>query len=207
MANSGRTRQRYRTRKALLAAAARLLKDGQQPSMEAVAEAALVSRATAYRYFSSVEALLIEAPIDFAAPDPQTLFFDDASTDPIERLDRAEAIMHEMVYANELALRHMLSKTLVARAQRGRGDVPVRQNRRVPLIEAALAPAQDSFDQPSYERLCAALALVFGPESMIVFRDVLPVSPRRARAIKRWMLRALVEAAKAESAGARRDGP
>ncbi|HET6470955.1 MAG TPA: TetR family transcriptional regulator, partial [Pseudomonadales bacterium] len=55
---SGRHNQRRRTRKDLLTAAATLMRSGAKPSLEAVAEAAMVSRATAYRYFPSIEALL-----------------------------------------------------------------------------------------------------------------------------------------------------
>ena len=59
-----------RTRKALLEAAAQLVRGGVKPSLEEVAEAALVSRATAYRYFPSVEALLREAALDMAVAEP-----------------------------------------------------------------------------------------------------------------------------------------
>ena len=62
-----RANQRYRTRKDLIAAAERLMKNGHKPSLEEVAAAARVSRATAYRYFPNVEALLIEAPLESAA--------------------------------------------------------------------------------------------------------------------------------------------
>jgi len=60
-ARAERPNQKRRTRKDLLLAAARLLQQGKRPSLEEVAEAALVSRATAYRYFPGVEPLLVEA--------------------------------------------------------------------------------------------------------------------------------------------------
>ena len=57
-------RQReLRTRKGLLEAAARLIRQGRKPSMEEVAQEALVSRATAYRHFANVESILAEAPV------------------------------------------------------------------------------------------------------------------------------------------------
>ncbi|RYF89895.1 MAG: TetR/AcrR family transcriptional regulator, partial [Caulobacteraceae bacterium] len=52
-ANIGRSNQRRRTRKDLLEAAARLMKRGAKPSLEEIAEEAMVSRATAYRYFTN----------------------------------------------------------------------------------------------------------------------------------------------------------
>jgi len=192
----GRSNQRHRTRKDLLAAAARLLKQGITPDMDAVAGEAMVSRATAYRYFPSIEALLVEAPIEDAVPDPDELFADDDSTDPAQRVDKAEAVLHEMVYRNEAQLRVLLAASLERNARGAAADgVPVRQNRRTPLIEAALAPARGRFTKASYERLCAALALVFGPESMIVFKDVLGLDEKTARRVKSWAARALVNAA------------
>jgi AcrR family transcriptional regulator len=195
-----RANQRYRTRKDLIDAAGRLMRNGHKPSLEEVAEAARVSRATAYRYFPNVEALLVEAPLDAGAPDWDALFAGDESIDPEERVDRAEAAMHRMVYDNEAAIRLMLSAALV-RAAGGGGDkaVPHRQNRRTPLIDAALAPARARFRKGSYGRLRAALAMIFGTESMVVFRDVLRVDEKAARAVKSWAVRALVRAALAES--------
>ena len=199
-----RTNQRYRTRKDLIAAAARLMKNGRKPSLEEVAEAALVSRATAYRYFPNVEALLVEATVDIAVPDGEAVFADDSSVDPEERVDRAEAAMHSIVFENEAAIRLMLAASLT-RSTAGSVDeaVPLRQNRRTPLIETALAPARRRFKKGSYDRLRTALAMVFGSESMIVFRDVLRLDEKVAREVKSWAVRALVRAALEESQSAR----
>ena len=71
-----RPNQKRRTRKDLLQAAARLMKQGRRPGLEEVAEEALVSRATAYRYFPTIEALLAEASADVVTPEPETLFAD-----------------------------------------------------------------------------------------------------------------------------------
>ena len=199
-----RTNQRYRTRKDLIAAAARLMRSGRKPSLEEVAEAALVSRATAYRYFPSIEALLVEATVDIAVPDGEAVFADDPLEDPEERVDKAEAALHRIVFENEAAIRLMLAASLT-RAAAGPVDetVPLRQNRRTPLIETALAPARRRFKKDSYDRLRAALAMIFGSESMIVFRDVLGFDETTAREVKSWAARALVRAALEESQPAR----
>ncbi len=206
-AESGRANQRYRTRKDLLDAAAALLKKGRTPSMDDVATAALVSRATAYRYFPSIEALLVEVPIEGAAPDPATIFASEKSTDPAQRLDKAEAALHEMCYRNERQLRIMLAASLERTLKKQGGSrsdaIPVRQNRRTRLIQAALEPARARMTDATYERLCASLALIFGTESMIVFSDVLAIEEKAARRIKSWAVRALVAAA-LENPAARR---
>ncbi len=193
--------QELRTRKDLLLAASRLMKQGRKPTMDEIAAEALVSRATAYRHFANVDALLVEAPIDAAVMDPAALFADDTSDDAEARIDRAEATMHEVVYQNEAQLRVMLANSI----QRDISDDsrPARQNRRLPLIEAALATSHHRFRDDEYEKLCAALALIFGPEALIVFRDVMGVDKESARSVKSWASRALVRAALQDSALAR----
>ena len=196
---SGRGNQKRRTRKALLEAASRLMKQGRKPSFEEVTEAALVSRATAYRYFSGIEPLLIEASLDLAMPGPG-LFDGDQSTDPVARVERAEAAVHEMVVANEPALRMMLVHSLQQGLDGRAGEaLPARQNRRTPLIEAALAPASARFEPDALRRLTAALALVIGSEARMVFTDVLQLDDDEAKQVKRWAIRALVQAAMKEA--------
>lgn len=192
MAGIGRPNQRLRTRKALLEAAARLARTGVSPSLDKVAEAALVSRATAYRYFPSVEMLMAEAALDVAAPDPETLFRDE-NGDPSARLIKADKALDAMIGANEPALRAMLARSLTARGPDG--DAPRRQNRRSQLIDKALEPARRSFRAADFKMLKRALALILGTEARIVFKDVLEISDEEARAVKNWAIRNLILAA------------
>jgi AcrR family transcriptional regulator len=191
----GRHNQRSRTRKDLLRAAARLMKAGRSPALEEVAEEALVSRATAYRYFPGVEALLVEAALDVAMPTGEELFAGDTSTDPVARLHRADRAVDAMIRANEPALRHMLIHSLQRGLEPGETP-PIRQNRRTPLIEAALAPSVAELDPAARGRLVKALALVIGTESRIAFKDVLGLDDEEATAIRGWMIEALVRAAR-----------
>ncbi|WP_293207772.1 TetR/AcrR family transcriptional regulator [Parvibaculum sp.] len=190
-----RANQKRRTRKDLLQAAARLMKEGRTPSLEEIAEEALVSRATAYRYFPNVEALLIEAPLDLALPDEEQMFRGSPAADPVARMERVDKAFHDMILDNETPLRLMLAKTMERRAA-GDDGLPARQNRRTPMIEAALAPARAEFTRASLDRLQKALALVVGTEAMIVFKDVLQLDEKEAREVKRWAIRALIEAAR-----------
>jgi AcrR family transcriptional regulator len=191
-AEKGRPNQKNRTRKDLLRAAARLMKEGRNPSLEEIAEEAMVSRATAYRYFSGIEALLVEAALDVAMPD-ETFFAGDVSADAAARVLRADAAVSAMVLENEPALRAMLVHSLQRRMDED--GLPVRQNRRTPLIEQALAPVRDRMPAAEFTRLAQALALVIGTESMIVFRDVLAIGDDEATAVRAWMIRILVAAA------------
>ena len=190
--DKGRPNQKSRTRKDLLRAAARLMKEGRNPSLEEIAGEALVSRATAYRYFSGVEALLVEAALDVAMPD-DSFFAADNAQDPVERVLRADGAVAAVVHENAPALRAMLMHSL-QRGLDGSG-LPVRQNRRTPLIEQALAPVRARLAPADFTRLTQALALVIGTESMLVFRDVLAIGDDEAAAVRAWMIRSLVGAA------------
>lgn len=193
----GRSNQKRRTRQALLDAAARLMKEGRAPSLEDVAEEALISRATAYRYFSGTEPLLLEAALDVAAPNAEDIFANEVSTDPVYRLKKSDIALSDMIAKNEVSLRLMLAHSLGERAKGIEGNaLPIRQNRRSSLIEAALAPARDEFEPAALETLSAALALVIGTESMVVFRDVLQLDDASAKDVRHWMIQALVDAAR-----------
>lgn len=185
--------RQLRARKDLLQAAARLTKGGGKPTMEEVAKEALISRATAYRYFKNIDALLLEAPLDAAMAGPGEIFAGDDSSDPEKRIDTAEAAMHEMCYRNEAQLRLLLANSIAR--DPGDADLPKRQNRRTPLIEAALATSKERFSPEGYQTLCAALAMIFGIESMIVCKDVIGIDEETARKVKSWAVKALVRGA------------
>ena len=155
----GRPNQRRRTRKDLLQAAARLMKHGRMPTIEDVAQEALVSRATAYRYFPSVEALMREAALDVAMPQPSDALADVRSTDPVTRLERVDGAMHDFILENETALRLMLAHAIEQGARpEADGEEPRRQNRRLPMIEAAVEPAREQFPPADLTTLVHALA-------------------------------------------------
>ncbi|WP_293214561.1 helix-turn-helix domain-containing protein [Parvibaculum sp.] len=194
----GRENQKRRTRKDLLVAASRLLQQGRKPSLEEIAEEAFVSRATAYRYFPNVDQLLIEAALDVATPDPEALFAEEESGDPARRLLMADNALQKMVRENEPQLRMMLAKSLEA-SLGGMQDVPPRQNRRVPLIEAALEPMRGEMKNATRRTLVHALALLFGTEANIVCKDVLQIGDKEADRIRRWAMQALLDAARKES--------
>lgn len=193
---TGRTNQKLRTRKHLLDTAASMLKGGRQPTLDEVAEAALVSRATAYRYFPNIDALLLEASLHVHTPQLEDIFKNNTSNDPVTRLQRVEQAFHDMVLANEAQLRMMLAQILRRSAEGEVADLPSRQNRRTPLIESALKPAQSEFTRANLDRLSKAAALIIGPEAMIVCKDVLHLDDDEARKLKQWAIKALVDAAR-----------
>ena len=189
----GRINQRLRTRKDLLEAGLRLSAEGRQPSLDEIAAEAKVSRATAYRYFSSTEALLVEASADMSFPDLATLFAGQEAASTVDRLVRLDRVTAAMIRDHEPAIRALVVSSMQQAMKAG--EVPVRQNRRTPAIATALEPSRQQFSPDAYAMLEKALALVIGTEAMIVFKDVLGLSDRDAAKVRRWVIEALVEKA------------
>jgi len=135
MSERGRTRQKARTRAALLEAARELLAAGRTPNVEEAAEAAGVSRATAFRYFPNRRALLVAAHPEIEATE---LLGQDALDDPQERLDRTIAELIRLTIDNEPELRTTLRLSLEPGPEQ---ELLLRQGRAIGWIEEALAPA------------------------------------------------------------------
>ena len=110
---------------------------------------------------------------------------------------RKEVSQARVIIANEAPFRMMLIHSMERQLGREVGEeLPVRQNRRTALIEAALEPARGEFTREGLETLTRALALIVGTEGMIVVKDVLQLEDDEARKVKRWAIAALVEAAR-----------
>src|SRR3954451_22575364 len=105
----GRTRQKARTRSALIDAARELLAAGRTPTVEDAAQAAGVSRATAYRYFPNQRALLVAAHPEIEAA---ALLGEDPPTDARERLARTLEELIRITISTEPELRTMLRLSL-----------------------------------------------------------------------------------------------
>lgn len=191
---TGRTNQRNRTRKDLLRAAAALMKAGGALSLEDIAAKAEVSRATAYRYFPNLDALLIEAAVDIQTPDPDDLFEGLDPKDVVARLLRVDVALYDMIAQNEASVRAMLAHA--STSARMESDAPRRQNRRTPLIEAALAPARDQFKPAAFKRLAQSIGMIVGAEGYMTAKDVLGISSGEAQKLRHWMIAALVDAAR-----------
>lgn len=205
MAGKGgeRTAQRSRTRKAILQAAVRLLERGERPSLDEIAEEADVSRATAYRYFPGLDALLGEAAVDALVLEPDAIFDHAAPQDPAQRIALVDAMFDRAIRERETALRFMLARSMEQAVQSGNSDVPLRQNRRAPLIERALEPVAGDMDPLEHARLVQALSLVIGTEGFLALNDVLGLDEAEAREARQWAIKALLRAAM-DGAGGRR---
>ena len=197
----GRMNQKRRTRAALIAAAIEFVRRGETPTIPQVAEAALVSKSTAYRYFPSQEALLAEALLDAVNHSDLAAVYAAARTPgpAAARLDAVVRADHALVVKHEAAFRRAVRAMLAPRAD-DPSEVPRRPGNRLRYLAEALAPLDDRLGPERLQRLVMALAMCVGMESIMVMVDICGLTPPAAEAVKRWAAAALLQAALAEAA-------
>jgi AcrR family transcriptional regulator len=177
---TGRTNQKARTRNAIVDACRELARTGAEITMPQVARRALVSEATAYRYFPDMVSLLQEA-LQGLWPDPaQALAPVAGSTDPAERVAFACTYLLRGVHAYQGSVRAMISHTVAAPER-----APARPGIRFGLIDYALAPFQDPggpacLPPAAMTALKNDLAIVVSAEALFVLTDLCGLSPADA---------------------------
>jgi AcrR family transcriptional regulator len=191
---TGRAGQKARTKDALIAAARDLLGKGTTPTVEEVAAAATISRATAYRYFPNQRTLLTAS---FPAMGSESLLGDAPPDDPRERLEIVVDAIARQTLDHEPALRSMLRLSLEPDPA-ARGDLPFRKGRRIVWISEALAPLRDDLTKSEFDRLVMAIAAAVGIDALVWLVDVAGLSRARAVEQMRWSALGLLRAALAE---------
>jgi AcrR family transcriptional regulator len=190
----GRTRQKARTRRALLEAARELLAQGLNPTVEQAADAAEVSRTTAYRYFPNQRSLLVAA---HPVIDAESLLGPDPPADAEERLALVVRALTEQVLENEPQLRAMLRISL--EPQPAEPDaLPLRRGRAIGWIKDALAPLRGQVSDADLHRLALAIRASAGIEALVWLTDIAGLSREEAVGLMRWSAAALLRSALAE---------
>ena len=176
---TGRVNQKRRTHAAIVAAAAELMLTGGEVTMPEVAKAALVSEATAYRYFPDLASLLAEAMADTLPEPGQALAAVADSADPVERIAAAAEHLARLVLARQGAVRAMIAATIVRPAA-----VSARPGLRFGLIDEALRPLVGRLggriDEETLAQLKRDLSVVMGAEALFSLMDLNGLSPEDA---------------------------
>jgi AcrR family transcriptional regulator len=192
---TGRTRQKQRTRDALVAAARDLVaQGGAAPTVEAAAGAASVSRTTAYRYFPTQKALLVAAHPETTA---RTLVPDDAGDDPEARLLGAVDAFIRIVVDTEHQQRTMLRLSLDP--ETSRESLPLRQGRAITWFEEALSPLRPRLTDAEIHRLALSVRSAVGIESLVWLTDIAGLTRAQAAERMLWSARALLRQALADA--------
>ena len=173
--DTGRANQKKRTRLAIVAACREVIRSGAPLTMPEVARVALVSEATAYRYFPDLPALLQDAfPGLWPAP-AEALAPVAGSADPVERVAFACEFLLRGVLDYQGAVRAMIAATITRPELAGS-----RPGLRFGLIDEALAPLSGTLmvtDPAGMAQLKNDLAAVVSAEALFVLTDLAGLAP------------------------------
>jgi AcrR family transcriptional regulator len=193
----GRVNQKERTRRAIVAATRELIRSGGEVTMPTVAKSALVSEATAYRYFPDLVSLLHEA-LAGVWPSPEVALRPVAhSDDPAERVACATQALLRHVLSYQAAVRAMIAATITQP-----GQATLRPGHRFGLIDYALRPL--AAGDATVAQLKRDLAVVVSAEALFTLTDLCGLSPDDAIASAVHTARTLTEAAAGKTVSPRR---
>jgi AcrR family transcriptional regulator len=194
--SGGRVKQKARTHDALVDAVRGLLAQGVIPTMESAAEAASISRTTAYRYFPNLRTLLVAA---FPHAEERSLLGPDPPRDPIERLDLVAASHTRRILEYEMEMRAALQLSLQSDVP-GLADLPMHRGLRIAWIEDALSPLTAEMAAEKLQSLGYGIGATLGIEAFVWLTDVAGLSRDDAAATMRSNASRLLRAAIAENA-------
>lgn len=197
----GRANQRLRTRQALLDAAVALRDEGLNPTVAQVAERARVSRATAYRYFPSPEALISETAADRDMQPLEHLW--QPGDDPVKGIGLAANALNKLLIEDEIGL-HMMERSFMTVWLDSETHEPLRPGRRMSYIAPIVDSLKDELSPRARKRLKQALSIVMGTEALIAVRDISQASIEESLDTAAWAARALMRQALEEDEQARR---
>jgi AcrR family transcriptional regulator len=190
---SGRTRQKTRTRDALVAAARALIAEGGSPTVEDAAARAEISRTTAYRYFTNQRSLLVAAHPEI---ERRSLLPAEPPRHPAARLDAVLRELHRIMLETEPQLRMALRLSLDPDVDQR--EITLRRGRAIAWIEEALAPLAGRLSKRDLRRLALAIRATVGIEALVWLTDVGGLPRAEAVAVMQWSARSLLRTALSE---------
>jgi AcrR family transcriptional regulator len=191
-ARTGRSNQKERTRAAIVAAARTAIAGGAEVTMPEVARLALVSEATAYRYFPDLASLLRETLVGLWKSPAEAMAPVARSDDPVERIGFATELLLREVLARQGAVRAIMSAAIT------KPGAVQRPGRRFGLIDEALRPLEATMavQQPArFAQLKRGLAVVVSAETLFTLTDLCGLTPELAIASAIETARSLTAAA------------
>ena len=179
-----RLNQKARTRAALLDAARALGEEGVAITVQAAADRAQISRATAYRYFSDPAALAAEATLHMAVKPTEELL--EGEMDTRRRVHIITDYYRAFGRDHETTMRKFVARVMDAWQP---GETAQRRTaRRRPALELALEAERGRLSEAEFEDLVIMLtAAGSGFEQHVILTDIcglsVPESDRVARQI------------------------
>ncbi|MGA7705818.1 MAG: helix-turn-helix domain-containing protein [Solirubrobacteraceae bacterium] len=172
-----------------MAAADEIFARGRVPTVGEVAERADVARATAYRYFPTQEALLLEtAFLGDSGPLRSLPELINEIPDPSQRVAEAVRRAATWTLGREVRLRTILRMSL-------EHENVERPARRRHYIAQLLEDVEAEMTPQAYERLTGSLTLLFGIDPIVSLRDNSDIPAARIPDLLAWAAHELIRSA------------
>lgn len=181
-------------------------------TVAAVAERAGVSRATAYRYFVSNDAVTLWAAMPILADVAASV--DTTTTDgpvaerpdlsPAARADRLVRDRGQWAFDHARELRAVLATTLAPNSQERGGFRQGKMRRNEWIEDSLLRYLSDYVTNDQRQRLASALIPLFGSDMVVWTADAAELAQDEALELIAWIARSLVDATLADARATRR---
>ncbi|CFQ46322.1 TetR/AcrR family transcriptional regulator [Yersinia bercovieri] len=181
-----------RTRRLLIDTAMSMYEQGAFPSITEVANAAQLSRATAYRYFPTQSALVSAMVDESLGP---ILAWQPTQPDAGQRIAELLSFAYPRMLQHEGVLRAALHLSLQQwadnRSNPNNKEKLVRGNRKR-LLKLAVEPLEGKLAPAALQRVIHAFSLIYGSEVFMVLKDIWHLNDADIQDVTQWMGRAIL---------------
>ncbi|CNL20504.1 TetR/AcrR family transcriptional regulator [Yersinia proxima] len=183
---------RARTRRLLIDTAMSMYEQGAFPSITEVANAAQLSRATAYRYFPTQSALVSAMVDESLGP---ILAWQPTQPDARQRIAELLSFAYPRMLQHEGVLRAALHLSLQQwadnRSNPNNEEKLIRGNRKR-LLKLAVEPLEGKLPPEALQRVIHAFSLIYGSEVFMVLKDIWHLDDAGIQDVTQWMGKAIL---------------
>ncbi|EKN3889588.1 TetR/AcrR family transcriptional regulator, partial [Yersinia enterocolitica] len=183
---------RARTRRLLIDTAMSMYEQGAFPSITEVANAAQLSRATAYRYFPTQSALVSAMVDESLGP---ILAWQPTQPDARQRIAELLSFAYPRMLQHEGVLRAALHLSLQQwadnRSNPNNEEKLIRGNRKR-LLKLAVEPLEGKLTPEALQRVIHAFSLIYGSEVFMVLKDIWHLDDAGIQDVTQWMGKAIL---------------
>ncbi len=196
---------RARTRRLLIDTAMSMYEQGAFPSITEVANAAQLSRATAYRYFPTQSALVSAMVDESLGP---ILAWQPTQPDARQRIAELLSFAYPRMLQHEGVLRAALHLSLQQwadnRSNPNNEEKLIRGNRKR-LLKLAVEPLEGKLTPEALQRVIHAFSLIYGSEVFMVLKDIWHLDDAGIQDVTQWMGKAILLQAETDARHAAQD--
>lgn len=196
---------RARTRRLLIDTAMSMYEQGAFPSITEVANAAQLSRATAYRYFPTQSALVSAMVDESLGP---ILAWQPTQPDALQRIAELLSFAYPRMLQHEGVLRAALHLSLQQwadnRSNPNNEEKLIRGNRKR-LLKLAVEPLEGKLTPAALQRVIHAFSLIYGSEVFMVLKDIWHLDDAGIQDVTQWMGKAILLQAETDARQAAQD--